>query len=147
DLFGYRAWALSGLARARAQAGEEGPAAAALDAARRAHPVIRSFDMSLYLAQIDLDVLAGRQPAAADTARQAVDWARGAEDVDEALALDAWLRISPSPPLADRLVERLAELAAMTDSALVDVLADHARALVSSDPPALLDAAERFAGL
>jgi DNA-binding NarL/FixJ family response regulator len=63
--------------------------------------------------------------------------------VDEAEALDAWLRLAPADPLA----ERVAELAASTDSALVAVLADHARAFVSRDPAALLDVSERFAAL
>ena len=61
--------------------------------------------------------------------------------VDEAHILDAWLRMAPSSALA----ERLATLAASTDSQLVSVLADHARAIVAADAEALLAASERFA--
>jgi DNA-binding CsgD family transcriptional regulator len=144
DIFGYRPWALAGLARAKAQVGEEESAAVALDEARRTQPVSRHFDMVWYLAEVEVHSLAGRGAAAVETVRQAAAWARAAGMVDdEAQALDVWLRIAPSPALADRL----AELAAATDSALVHILADHARALVAADPQSLLDAAERFAGL
>jgi DNA-binding NarL/FixJ family response regulator len=63
--------------------------------------------------------------------------------IDEAYLLDVWLRMAPSSALA----ERLAQLAAVTDSKLVAVLADHARALVAADPEGLLAASERFAGM
>jgi DNA-binding NarL/FixJ family response regulator len=142
DVWGYRPWALSGLAWARAQAGEEESAAAALEEARRTQTISRHFDMTGYLAEIDLHRLAGRQDAAIRTAERAVAWARGAGIVDdEAQAIDAWVRITPAPSLA----ERLAELATMTDSTLVGALADHARALVAADPQSLVDTSERLA--
>jgi DNA-binding CsgD family transcriptional regulator len=100
--------------------------------------------MSLYMAEIELHRLAGRQKAALQTAGEAVIWAREAGIVDdEAQALDACLRLAPSPSLA----QRLAELAAMTDSKLVGVLANHAHAVVAADARSLLDSGERFAAL
>ncbi len=144
DVLGYRPWALSGPARARALSGEEESAAAALDEARRTQPISRSFDMSHYLAEIELHSLAGRSDEADRAAREAVAWARAAGMIgEEAQALDAWLRIAPSSAIA----ERLAELAALTDSALVAVLAENARAMLAGDPEALLEVGERFAGM
>jgi DNA-binding CsgD family transcriptional regulator len=144
DVWGYRPGALAGLARARALAGEEESAAAALVEARRTRSVSRYFDMSFYLAEIELHCLTGRRNAALHTAGEAVGWARAAGIVDdEAQALDAWLRLAPSPTLA----ERLTELKVVTDSKLVGVLADHARALVAADAQSLLDTADRFASL
>jgi DNA-binding CsgD family transcriptional regulator len=144
DILGYRPWALTGLARARSQVGEEESAAAALEEAGRTQPTGRHFDMSRYLATIELHSLVGRRTAAVQTAREAASWAQAAGIIeDEAQALDAWLRLDPAAILA----ERLAELAKMTDSKLVEVLADHAHALVNADAPGLLDAGERFAVL
>jgi DNA-binding CsgD family transcriptional regulator len=144
DILGYRPWALAGLARARAQVGEEESATMALQEARQTQLTGRHFDLHRYLAEIELRSLAGQEAAAMHTAREAVAWARGAGIVDdEAQALDAWLRLSPAPALA----ARLAELASRTDSKLVAVLADHARALVGADAQSLLDASQRFAGL
>jgi DNA-binding NarL/FixJ family response regulator len=144
DTFGYRPWALSGLARARARCGENEAAAVALGEARRLQPIGRHFDLSGYLAEIEVHRLAGRSAAAVEAASQAVDWARAAGMiVDEAQAMDAWLRVAPSSALA----ERLAELAGLTDSTLVAVLADHARALVEADPECLLDVSRRFAAM
>jgi DNA-binding CsgD family transcriptional regulator len=144
DFWENRPWALAGLARSRAQAGEEESAAAALEEARRSQTITRNFDMTVYLAEIELHRLAGRHDAAIDAAERAVAWARrvGILD-DEAQAIDAWVRIAPAPSLA----QRLAELATMTDSKLVSVLADHARALVAADPQSLLDTSERFAAM
>jgi DNA-binding NarL/FixJ family response regulator len=102
------------------------------------------FDLANYLAEIELHQAAGRTGAAVEAARRAAHWARAAGAVvEEAEALDAWLRLAPATPLA----ERVAELAALTDSGLVAVLADHARALVSRDPAALLEVSEAFAAM
>jgi DNA-binding CsgD family transcriptional regulator/tetratricopeptide (TPR) repeat protein len=144
DVFGYRPWALAGLARAKAQIGEEKSAAAALEEACCAQPTSRHFDMTRYMAQIELHSLAGRRAAAVQTASEAVAWARTADMVDdEAQALDAWVRLAPLPAQA----KRLAELATMTDSKLVALFAEHACALVDADAPSLLDVSERFAAL
>jgi DNA-binding CsgD family transcriptional regulator/tetratricopeptide (TPR) repeat protein len=141
DIYGYRPRALSGLARARAMAGDEEAAGLALQEVRRTQPIGRHFDLSHYLAEIDLHRLGGRTTAAVEAAGRAVDWARAAGMVvEEAQALDAWVRIAPASDLA----ERLAELARMTDSRFVSVLADHARALVHADPDSLVDVSERF---
>ena len=144
DVLGYRPWALAGLARARAQVGELESAVSALEEVRRTQPIGRHYDMCRYLAEIDCHRALGRTDAAEQTARAGVAWARTAGIVvDEAHILDAWLRLAPSSALAGRLTE----LAAMTDSQMVSVLADHARALVAADPEALLAAGERFAGM
>jgi DNA-binding NarL/FixJ family response regulator len=98
--------------------------------------------MSLYLAEIELHRLAGRADEAVQSARAGVAWARAAGMIgDEAQGLEAWLRVEPSGEIADRL----AELTALTDSKLVGALAQHARAIVASDPESLLGASERFA--
>lgn len=144
DAFGYRPWALAGLAWARAQAGEEEAASAALDEARKTQTIPRHFDMTRYLAEIELAKLLGRTAAAVDIARAAVDWARSAGmPDDEAQALDAWVRIAPSPALA----HRLAELASLSGGDLLVLQAEHARALVDRQPDAMLEIARRFAAL
>jgi DNA-binding CsgD family transcriptional regulator len=144
DLLGYRPWALTGLARARALTGDEDGAARALDEARDTQPIGRHYEMSRWLAEIAFHSIAGRSAAAVEAAGEAVAWAREAGMViDEAIALDAWIRLEPSVALADRL----AELVPTTDSDFVAVLAEHAHALVSSDSQALLAAAERFADM
>jgi len=144
DIFGYRPWALVGLARARAQVGEHESAAAALEEARRTQPIARMYDASRYLAEIDCHRAEGNLGKAEAAARAGAEWARAAGMiVDEAQILDAWLRMAPSSALA----ERLAALAAATDSQLVSVLADHAQAMVAADAEALLAASERFARL
>jgi DNA-binding CsgD family transcriptional regulator len=144
DTLGYRPWALTGLARARALAGDEDGAARALDEARDTQPIVRHYEMSRYLAEIAFHRVAGRSAVAIETARGAVAWAREAKMVlDEAYALDAWIRIEPSNALADRL----AELVLLTDSDFVAALAEHAGALVRGDPEALLATAQRFAAM
>jgi DNA-binding CsgD family transcriptional regulator len=144
DALGYRPWALAGLAGARAQAGEEEAATAALEEVRRTQPVTRHYDMTRFLAEIEVHSLMGRTSAAVDVARRAADWARTAGmPEDEAQAVDAWVRIAPSQALA----ERIAQVAELTDSKLVGLLADHAQALVARDPDLLLDISHRFATL
>jgi DNA-binding CsgD family transcriptional regulator/tetratricopeptide (TPR) repeat protein len=142
DVLGYRPWALSALSRARSRAGEEESAAAALEEARRSRKVSRHFDISLYLAEVDLNVLVGRQEAAIAVAQQGADWSRTAGmAVEEAFALDALVRIAPAPAV----VERLEELTTVTDSDLVALLAEHGRARLDCDADTLLTVSERFA--
>jgi DNA-binding NarL/FixJ family response regulator len=142
DLLGYRPWALSGLVRARALVRDEHAAAAAAELGRLPIFSPRHYDASRYLAEIELHVLQGRSAQALDIARHGVAWARSCGMViDEAWMLDAWMQISPSPTVADRL----GELAGSTDSELVKSLADRARALVAGDPEALLAASRRLA--
>jgi DNA-binding NarL/FixJ family response regulator len=141
DVFGYRPWALSGLARAKALCGEPDSAAVLLDEARRVRAISRHFDMSLYLAEIELNRVTGRTDAAVDAARAGVAWARDAGMVgEEAQALEAWLRIAPSVDIASRL----SELASLTDSELVVALAEYARAALARQAGALLAVADRF---
>jgi ATP/maltotriose-dependent transcriptional regulator MalT len=141
DRYGYRPWALTLLARARAEVGDEEGSAAALDEARRTQPVPRHFDGSRYLAEVALHSLAGRSRAAAECAREGVAWAREAGYVAaEAFLLDAWLRVERS----DEATARLKELAAKTDSDLIAALAEHAAALGAGDPEGLLAASKRF---
>jgi DNA-binding NarL/FixJ family response regulator len=142
DLFGYRPWALSGLALARALSGQEESAAAALDEARRSQRIPRFFDTSHHLAQIEIHALGGRSAAAASAARTGAAWARQAGMiVEEAQCLGALARVEPSAETA----ERLAELAATTESRLVDAIATQARARLDSDAAALVGVSERFA--
>ncbi|MGO9559104.1 MAG: LuxR C-terminal-related transcriptional regulator [Acidimicrobiales bacterium] len=142
DRLGYRPWALTGLACARAQSGDEEGAAAALDEARRIQPIPRHFEHSRYLAEVALHSLAGRPPAALEAGLAGVAWSREAGMVAyEALLLDACLRVEPSGEFA----ERLSELAALTDSELVAALAHHAAALVADDAEALLVSSEELA--
>jgi hypothetical protein len=60
DVFGYRPWALWGLARARVMAGEELSAYAAVEEASRLQDIARHFDWSRYMAEMELHSLAGR---------------------------------------------------------------------------------------
>ncbi len=123
DVFGYRPWALSSLARARALCGEPDSAAMLLDEAQRIQPIGRHFDMSRHLAEIELNRVVGRTAAAVHAARAGVAWAQEAGMVgEEAQALEAWLRIAPSHEIA----ARLGELASLTDSELVACLAEYA---------------------
>ena len=142
DHFGYRPWALSGLARAKALCGEPESATLLLDEARRTQAISRHFDMSGYVAEIELNRVAGRIDAAVEAARTGVTWARAAGMVgEEAQALEAWLRVAPS----DEVAMRLGELASRTDSELVSALAEYARAAAVPDAEALLAVGDRFA--
>jgi ATP/maltotriose-dependent transcriptional regulator MalT len=144
DVLGYRPWALAGLARARARSGNEEAAAWALEELRRIRTIDRHYDVAIYLAESAVHQLAGRTAAALEAARDGANWARGASMVgDQALALDTWLRLEPSPEPA----ERLAGLAAESDSELVAALAAHARAVIDRHPDGLLAAGERFAAM
>jgi len=144
DVFGYEPWALAGLARSRAEVGQEAQATTALEEARRTQSIGRHFEITIYLAEVELHHLAGRSAAAIRAARDGAAWARDAGMViDEAFAVDAWLRLAPSGELAERLLE----LASKTDSRLVAGLAEHGRALVEADPQALLDVSKQFADM
>jgi DNA-binding NarL/FixJ family response regulator len=144
DPFGYRPWALSALARARAVLGEVDEAAAALEEADRSRHGIRHYDLSLYRARVEAQLATGNAGDAERAAREGVAWARTAGmPVDEAYALDACVRCAPSEADAARLTE----LAASADSPLVETLALRARALVQDDPEALLEASRAFAAL
>jgi DNA-binding NarL/FixJ family response regulator/tetratricopeptide (TPR) repeat protein len=142
DVLGYLPYALSGLARARATVGDDKGARVALADAERASVLPRFFDPSLYLARSAVHALLGRRDESVVVAKQGAEWCAAAGMVvDEALAVDAWLRLEPSGPASDRL----AILATRTDSALVAALARHGDALRRHDPEALLSVSEEFA--
>jgi DNA-binding NarL/FixJ family response regulator len=144
DVFGYRPWALSGLARARALSGEEESAVAALDEARRSLPVSRNFDMSLYLAETEIHRAAGRTAAALEAAGKGVAWAREAGMIgDEVQGLQSLVRVQPSAAA----VTRLAELENLTDSPMARAIADFAQAVMTSDANSLREVSERFAAM
>jgi DNA-binding NarL/FixJ family response regulator len=142
DVLGYLPYALSGLARARATVGDDKGATGALAEAERASVLPRFFDASLYLARSAVHALLGRHNDSIVAAKQGAEWCAAAGMVvDEALAVDAWLRLEPSGPAS----ERLAILATRTDSALVAALARHGDALRRRHPEALLYVGEEFA--
>ncbi|HXW80818.1 MAG TPA: LuxR C-terminal-related transcriptional regulator, partial [Acidimicrobiales bacterium] len=142
DTMGWRPWALSGLARARARGGELAAAELALAEAQSTQPIVRLFDLSLHLAAVDAHMLAGREDEAVAAAEVAADWAREhGMPVEEAFAVDALVRAAPSPSAANRL----AELASVTHNELVRVLAAHASALVEEDAAALRATAGQLA--
>ena len=144
DPLGYRAWALSGLARARAQTGQLEEAARALEQAEAASVIPRHFEMSLYLARVDVQTLRGNQAEAARIATEAVAWAqRTGMAGDEALAIEAFLRLAPSRGLVDRLEVLAGEI----DGRLVKALADYGHALLTDDADGLLELSERFADM
>ena len=144
DVLGYRPWALYSLARAKALTGDPEAAADALAEGRRVQAGPRHFDFSRYLAEMALQQGAGRREEALDTARAAARWAGQAGIVaDEAAALDECIRLAPDP----ETVARLEQLAGLTDSPLVEAMAQHARAVLAADPDALLEVAARFADM
>jgi DNA-binding NarL/FixJ family response regulator len=144
DVFGYRPWALSGLARARARLGQSEEATAALNEARSLRHLERQFELSLFRAQIEVNRLIGNEREAEAAAREGVAWARAAGmAIDEAYALDACIRCRPSEPDAVRLTE----LESTVDSRLVSALARRARALVDGDPEELLESSGEFAAM
>jgi DNA-binding CsgD family transcriptional regulator len=143
-VFDYRPWALTGLARARAQLGDETGALAALAEADEYTWRPRHFEMSRFLAEVEVGVLTGRRAKALEAARRGVDWAREMKmPVDEAVALDAVLHLEPTADVA----ERLEELTHATDSVFVATLAPYARRIVERDPAGLLDSAEELANI
>lgn len=144
DVFGYRPWALSGLARARALLGELDEATAALEDACALRRIERHFEPSLFRARVDVSRVLGNESDANRAAREGAKWARAAGMfIDEAYALDASIRLAPRSDDADRL----AELAAVVDSRLVGALALRARAVVNNEPDELLAAGSEFAAM
>jgi DNA-binding NarL/FixJ family response regulator len=142
DVFGYLRWALAGLARARALIGDEEGASRALARADVAAEGERYFDVWRFDAAAAVHALAGREIEALEAARLGAGWARGAGmPVEESMLLHRMMRISRPPAAA----ERLQEVAEVTDSAFVGLLAENAAALVSNDPAALTNLSQRLA--
>lgn len=144
DAFGFRPWALSGLAHARAMFGDDAGASRVLAEAEQARTIPRYFDTSLYLARSAVRHLVGDVVGAVSALRDGAVWASTAQmPVDEALLVHARMMIDPAPELSRRL-EELAEIA---DGALVAALAGHATAVASRTPGRVLAAAADFASL
>jgi DNA-binding NarL/FixJ family response regulator len=144
DIFGYRSWALSGLARARAHLRERDEATEALEEACRLPQIPRHFNLSLYRARVDVNRLLRNASEAERAAREGVEWARAAGmPGDEAFALNTCVRGASE----ERDAARLTELAGMVDSRLVGAYALRARALVDGDPDGLLAVSREFAAM
>jgi DNA-binding NarL/FixJ family response regulator len=144
DTFGYRPWALSGLARARTAAGDSDGAATYLALARSLQPIERHFDISLHLAESEICMLRGQKEGAIGALAAGLAWAEGGDlVVEEAFLLDALIRIEKSRSTA----ERLGAIAARTDSEIVGALARFAGALVDNDAEGMLAAADSLAGM
>lgn len=144
DVLGYRPWALSGLARARAAAGDADGAAANLALARSLQPIERHFDISLHLAAADISVLRSSKGNARQALQKGLAWARAGQLViEEAFLLDALVRLDRSPEAADRLNE----VSAGSDSEIVAALATFGGALVNDRVDDLLRASGLFAGM
>jgi DNA-binding CsgD family transcriptional regulator len=144
DIVGYRPWALLGLARCNALLGNEEAGRFALAEASQQQRIVRNYEGTRYLAEMEVHSLAGRAGAALKVAQEGAIWARNAGMiVDEARILDAWSRLEPSRDIADRLTE----LTALTDSEMIRIMADDAHALVARDPDALLAVSDRYAAM
>jgi ATP/maltotriose-dependent transcriptional regulator MalT len=144
DMFGYRPWALSALARALALRGEVDEAVQALEEASRRRRGVRHYDLSFFRARAEVSLARGDLREAERTAHEGADWARSrGMPADEVLALDACISCVPR----DADASRLSELADRVDSPLADALATRARGLVDRDPESLLDASRTCAAM
>jgi DNA-binding CsgD family transcriptional regulator len=142
DVYGYRPWALSGLARARAALGDADGAAASLSLARSLQPIERLFDASAYLAEAHICLLRGAKADAHLAIGAGIDWARRGELLlEEAILLEALIHVDRSVDAA----RRLSEIAGITDSQLVASLARIGEGLVHEQAGQLLSASEDFA--
>jgi DNA-binding NarL/FixJ family response regulator len=144
DIFGYRPWALAALARARALTGDVDAAGTRLAQAISIQPISRHFDLSRYLAEMELASLAGEPDARLAAAEAGIEWAlQGGLVLEEAVLLDGVVRQTRGSAAA----ERLAVIAESADSPLLHSLARHAAALAADDAAGLLEASESFAAM
>ncbi len=144
DVLGYRPWALYGLARAKAMIGETASARAALEEARGIEMIGRHYDVACFLAEFEIHERTGETGAALASLREGVAWARDAAmTVNEAQLWATSLRVEPGVECS----QRLAELATLTDSTFVRVLAEYAEALLRDDADALARCADEFAAM
>lgn len=144
DALGYRPWALTGLARARALLGDLRGAHEALNSARAIERTTRHYDISRYLAEIEVHRLAGRTAQALEAAGAGTAWARQAGMViEEATILDAGIWVEATA----EAVARLEVLAPVTDSAFVHELAVRCRALLDAEPATLVASCDRLAAM
>jgi ATP/maltotriose-dependent transcriptional regulator MalT len=142
DPLGYRPWALTALARARAQTGDVTGAVECLAEARQIQPISRHFEISRFLGEYEVAAASGSSDKAVQWATEGAEWARGCGMViEEAMALDAAVRLAPQPEVA----ARMKELATLTDSPLARLMAEHAAALIGADADSLEAASLGFA--
>ncbi len=154
DALSYAPWALGGIARSIALLGERDTASEMLRDLRAMreedrYSGDRFFDVDVMLDQHDVLILLGERTQAVTMAEAAVDRARDAGMVvDEAIAHHCLVRSLPSNS-NDRAThrDRLADLAALIDNPLTEVLAAHAAGLIDLDGEALERAATTFDGL
>ena len=142
---GFAAWSLAGLAAVLAEAGDaDGARSAAAESARRDdHPIrVGAAEVARSLSWVpvvtgDLDGAAAGFDAAAEQGLA------GGELVHAGHALHDLVRVGRP----ERALARLERLVAVTDSAVLQVYADHARAAVSADRSGLEAVAGAFEAL
>lgn len=141
DSAGYLPWALSILGQTEAMLGDPEAAQKALD---EGHATAR---LSTALFRIDFALgevwtlhAAGRDTDAVRVGLELADTLTG-QSAMESLLRHSLLRFGAAPPLA---ADRLAEIAASSESKLPRLFAAHAQALVDDDPDALESLTEQF---
>jgi DNA-binding CsgD family transcriptional regulator/tetratricopeptide (TPR) repeat protein len=141
DTFGYRPLALAYLAVALAQTGDAEAATEACQQMEAASSWPRFFDCELCLASAWSHVAAARTREAVVAATRAADTASamGVQSF-EAGALHTVVRLGAPETVS----QRLAELASIIGSPLVDAFAAHAAAAAAGDGPALDAVADQF---
>ncbi|MDQ3885929.1 MAG: LuxR C-terminal-related transcriptional regulator [Actinomycetota bacterium] len=141
----FRNHVLGELAHAEALAGNPAEALAAVtEADRRPAPSEALLQLWIELARPWVAVAAGGPTRAVELALDAAGYARSQEAAGfEAFALHDAVRLEVTHPE----VERLQELAAITDSDLVRAFAEHAAAAAVGDPVGLEAVGSTFAGL
>ena len=142
DAVGMLAFALAGVCQAAAQAGEPGPARAALAEMERTPLGHKGFEVELELARAWSAAAGGELSRARKLARAA--WALAQSRDQDAYAVRALHELCRLGDPATAAPE-LARLAGRVDGPFAANAAAHAAALVARDGAALFDAAERFA--
>jgi DNA-binding CsgD family transcriptional regulator len=144
DAVGMLAWALAGIAQAAAQAGDPNAARAAVEEMETRRLAHRGFEPELGLARAWSAAAGGELSRAREHAAEAAELARSRDQrTFEVRSLHELCRLGG----ADTAAEPLARLASEVDGPFAQLAADHAAARVAEDGRALLDVAERFAGL
>ena len=142
DRSGFLPWALAEVAIAASLVGEVEEAHAALDeASTTRQPSLRLFEVELAIARSSLRRARGLTSEAIDVAFDAADWAEATGQRNfAALALHEVARCGRPRDVA----ERLASLAAQSDSALVRAIAARVVAAAAGDATALDEASDDF---
>ncbi len=144
DAVGMLSWALAGVGQAAAQAGDAAQARRAVEEMEPLPLGHQGFEPELGLARAWSAAAAGELTRAREFATDTVDLARSrGHEAYTARALHELCRLgAPSAAAAG-----LARLAGRLDGPFAPVAAAHAEALAAGDGAALLDAADRFAGM